>query len=382
MIELYEAKVNFVDSMKENGGFMAIEDVLIELSKDFLSASLNLNTEALTEQHVDQRIIQSSRGLYIGVEQSRDLVWAKQRLINFFMDAYTEENQEEQSDLELGSLNLKGLDYQRNGAEQSVAIILNRFGLVGDIRFSATVQRDSSILGGPANIQTVIEVYDSRESHIHTTTVVKRSETTNIPAQLEALLSYAQTLEAQGIVFEDKEWSAARFDHFGSTVLVKEFLKANQHVYIDEHDMLTLSKFVADDIFDFELSDQVTFGEAINFLSPLYYYLTNTYASSLNGYNFGQRVAHSVLVAALQLAKKPEQLHLLAQRLVDGLYGEGELSMNDIPGQIESIVQELRELTCVEQVEPEYQLPVEPLMSEVHKAVAAYHDEDEEDDWY
>jgi len=381
MIELYEAKVNFVDSLKESGGFKAIEKRIIALTKDFLSSSLNLNTEALTKQNVDQRIIQSSRGLYIGVEQSRDLVWAKQRLINFFMAAYIEEeNYEEQSVLEVGAFILMGLDYQRNEAEQSVRITLSRFGLVGDIRFSTIVKRGSSILGGPANIQTDIEVCDSLESHIPTTTVVKRSETTNIPAQLEALLSYAQALEAQGIVFEDNAWSVVRFDQLGTIVLIVEFLKANQRVYIDEYDMLSLSQFMADDIFDFELSDQITFAEAINYLNPLYYYLTNTYMSSLEGYNFGQRLAHSVLVAAIQLAKETEQLQILAHRLVDGLCGDGEIRINAVTGKIESIVQELRELVNDEEVESEYQLPVEPLMREVQEAVDAYNDEDDEDE--
>lgn len=379
MMELYEAKVNFVDSMKENGVFVAIEKRIITLSKELLSASLNLNTEALTQQHIDQRIIQSSRGLYIGVEQSRNLVWAKQRLINFFIGAYTEECQEEQTDLELGTLHLISLDYQRNGNEQFVTIILNRFGLVGDIHFEVAVERRSSILGGPAKIQTDIAISNSQVPMNHSTTVVKRSETTNMSAQLEALLSYAQTLEAQGIVLEDNEWSSVRFDQLGSTLLVHEFLIENQHFHIDEYDMLNLSKVVADDIFDFEFSDQITFAEAINYLSPLYYYLTNTYMSSLEGYNFGQRVAHSVLVAALQLAKKTEQLQILAVRLVGGLCGDGEIALDDVLEKIESIVQELRELICDEEVESEYQLPVESLMREVQEAVDTYIDNEEDE---
>ncbi|MGI2111796.1 hypothetical protein ACRN9C_20780 [Shewanella frigidimarina] len=320
MIELYESKLKFVDNMKESGLFNAIEQRIIKLSKELVSSSLNQNTE---------------------------------------------DCREEQSVHEFGDLNLLWFQYQSYDNEESVTIILNRVDLIGEIKLDVTVQRLSGIIDGPANVKTNIEVKNINNPSV---TVVKRSENTHTSLQLEALLSYAHALEAQGIVFEDVGWTTVRFDDFGSIVLVSEFLKKNQHSYIDEYDMLNLSRFVADDVFDFELPEQTTFEEAINYLNPFYHYLSNTYMSSLDGYIFGERVAHSVLMETLLLAKKPEQLQLLAQRLVYGLRDTGVLVFSEILGKVESIVQELRDLTCDEE------LPVAQFIENVKVALNAYYD--------
>jgi hypothetical protein len=317
MLELYMARLLHLEALRGTSHLESIELKVLDLALNSIRDSLALSDLDVTVEDITKKVIQSSRRLYIGAEQSGA---TNDGLLAFVEDFLA--LSKAQADPSL----LRGR--QRT--------VLTSFELTSQTNLSLYFE-------GTANFSVhLTELTDKpcpdRLRRVGFTVLSQHPDgmplelvacDTALTDTVYALFRYCQKIDEQGLRFDNGKWLGKRFNDFESNQLALEFIK-NSGSYVVEHELAGLRDYLFHSEYpQFSFLDWVdSFEEAIEVFSRLTDYTTATYMSSLKGYELGESMAVNALATTLVLVKDEEQLLQLAAVCVEGMCDE--LALDEI----------------------------------------------------
>ncbi|MGR5296953.1 hypothetical protein ACPV5U_19170 [Vibrio mediterranei] len=320
MLTIYRAKAHLQSLLSETNGFNDINRKVLIYLTEFLLDILNAEQSDLANDRLPNKIVQSSRSLYIGREDNEDRLLAKKTFISFILSLADQKDEVRITEL-------------ISDDDNSVEISLSNVDCDSVLNVKLMVERYSAIYQGPGTVHCKVSVLDYRESF----TKIEVADVNcagNISTSTENLFGYLTSIRELGVEHNYTGWSVIKFGEIEANRLIADLLKTSSNGFIDEDEWSAVSAVIADDVRILDLSDNLTFEECLEAFSLLSDYWIPFYQYDLDGHAFGQTIANAILQSALLLAEGHEQIERVARSFVDHIDSEdlvetAESSLNE-----------------------------------------------------
>lgn len=362
MFELYKARLVHIEALSQTSLFSDIELSIVQKTADAIRKTLKIQDQDITNSDVINRVIQSSRNLYIGNHETPISDAAKSSLSGFLMNLI--------SGNELGSFTVTEINTDARCTSVSIKQM--------DLEFSF----DFYLLDDPK------DTFNKNKYEVSVSKVdvepfmdgwVTRSRTLMIKCDIGhywtngEVIRYLHCINEQGLRVDNEAWLGHRFEEHESLQIIFEFVLSNEGA-IDEEDLINLRLYTDECIFLALSGMPSTFDEGVRCLTNLTNYLASTYSYSQYGYDFGEQIAIGFLMHTLMVSENDKHIENISHALVDGLIDV--LDIDDIKPKIIEHIQQINAdqefFECVEGLE----VKVDKLYEIIDKHVTEY-----QDDW-
>ncbi|MDN2483995.1 hypothetical protein [Vibrio agarivorans] len=306
MLTIYRAKAHLQNYLSETNGFNEINRKVLTYLTELLLDILNAESSDLAYSELQKKIVQSSRSLYIGCEDSKDRLRAISD-ISCFLKALLAEKQE---------VRIARLD---SDDDNSVEISLSHVDCDSDLTVKLVVERHSAIHRGPGTINCQVSILNYRKPLPNKIDVIEVNYSGNISTATENLLSYLTSVRELGVEHDYSGWSVIKLGEIETNRLIADLLKTGSNSCIEEEEWSSLDTVISDDVQILDLSDNLSFEECLAAFPLLSDYWIPFYQYDVDGHAFGQTVANVVLQSALILADCQEQIAAVAQTFVENI---------------------------------------------------------------
>lgn len=308
MLELYLARLAHIEELSSTSLLYDMESSIVKKTAATLKKVLKIQEQDIKSGDVSNRIIQSSRNLYIGNQETPISNEDKSSLSDFLLALISGD--------QLGEFNVTGTETNSMGTSVSIKHRDVEF----DFNFS--LPYDSQDNFNNINYELSVSKIDVEP---FVDGWVTRNRTLMIKCRLGHYWSvgdavmYLKCINEQGLRVDGSRWFGHVFSEHESLQIIFE-LVLNNDFSVDEDDLIDL-RIYTDDCIHYTSFNEIppTFDTAIRCLSNLTGYLTSIYDYNKYAFDFGETIALGFLIATLNMSENDEHFTRIANTLIDGM---------------------------------------------------------------
>lgn len=361
MLELYHAKLVHIEALSKTSLFSDIELNILQKIAATLKKVLKIQEQDITSRDILNRVIQSSRNLYIGNQGTPISDGNKSSLSGFLMNVF--------SGNELHTFTIT----ETKTNKRRVSVNLKQKNL--EFAFDFTLIKKQTHIFDTNNYELSISKIDVEQltggwTMEHRTLMLECSIghywTTG------EVIRYLRSIHEQGLRVDGESWMGSEFTQDESVQIIFELVLHN--LSIEEEELIDLRRYTYEILNPTSFNGVPdTFNEAVTCLSKLTSYLTSIYEDSLDGFDFGELIAIGFLITSLEMSENDKHIGNIANALFVGL--SQELEMKDIKAKVSEHIEQSNIDYELFGTYDDLEAKVEKLYTYIDELVTEYDDE-------